>query len=264
MTLLETDLIQTRREDAVLVVTLNNPKRLNALSIGMRDSLTEVLAKAMDAKTVRAILLTGAGKSFCSGGDVSSMGAPRTVLESRARMAGYHHLVRLLAAGPKPVIAAVEGHAFGLGMSMALACDHVVAASNARFCAAFARLGLLPDVGMFWTLPRRVGMTKAKELIALATEIDGQDAQTLGVANQVVEPGTTLEAGLEVAHRYAKTAPLAFALTKAAFANGSVDSLDAALRAEIDYVPLCIRTSDHLNAVKAFMEKRAVTFSGED
>ncbi len=264
MTAFPTELIGVQQQGGVVVLTLNNPRRLNALSTEMRDALNDLLAAAVEDPDVRAIVLTGAGGSFCAGGDVSAMGESRTVLESRARMAAYHGIVRMLAAGPKPVIAAVEGHAFGLGLSMAIACDHVVAARDARFGTAFARIGLVPDVGMYWSLPRRVGTTKAKELIALATEVDGLTAERIGLVNQAVEPGTALATALEVATRYAQTAPLAFALTKAAFADGSVDSLDAALRAEINTVPLVARSRDHQEAVRAFKEKRPIVFSGRD
>ncbi len=258
------DCIQLQRDQSILLITLNNPSRLNAFSVSMRDRLTQALTEAVNDSAIRAIVLTGAGKSFCSGGDVSGMGEPRTMLQSRARMAEYHKIVRLIAEGPKPVIAAVEGHAFGLGMSLAAACDYVVAASNARFCAAFARLGLFPDVGMLWSLPRRVGSAKAKELITLAEEIDGKTAEKLGLVNKAVVPHMALSVAMEVARRYAAAAPLAFALTKASFADGTTDSLDQALRAEVDFVPVLTKTRDHAEAVSAFKEKRSAVFSGQD
>jgi enoyl-CoA hydratase/carnithine racemase len=148
-------------------------------------------------------------------------------------------------------------------MSLALACDYVVAASNAKFCSAFAKVALIPDVGLLWTLPQRVGMAKAKELITLAVEFDGDEAGRLGVANRVAEPGAALTAALEVAHRYAEMAPVAFALAKAAFADGSVNSLEGAMRAEIDSQSTLRKTGDHRAAAQAFLEKRKAKFTGD-
>jgi len=256
-------IVETSRDGTLAIVTMNNPTRRNALSPDMRDQLITAFDEALAEKSVRAIVLCGKGGSFCAGGDISAMSTESSLLEARARMGRYHTLLRMLTTGPKPVIAAVEGHAFGAGMSLVLACDHVVAASSAKFCTAFARVGLLPDVGMFWTLPQRVGMAKAKELITLADELDGTQAGSLGIANQVVDSGAALEVALQVACRYAKVAPVAFAFSKAAFADGSVDTLEGAIRAEMDNQPMMRQTRDHLNAARAFMEKRPVVFFGE-
>ncbi len=263
MTQASTPLVAMQREANIAIVTLDNPKRRNALSPAMRDELLAVLDGALQDRAVRAIVLTGAGNAFCAGGDISTMSPDSTLLENRHRMARYHELLRMLAAGSKPVVAAVEGVAFGAGMSLALACDHIVAAANSRFCTAFARVGLIPDVGMYWTLPQRVGMAKAKELIALTPEFDGQEAVRLGVANEVVPSGSALVDAMNVARRYAQVAPAAFAFAKAAFADGSVNTLEGAARAETDSQPTLRKSADHLRAVQAFMEKRIVSFEGD-
>jgi len=259
------ELIGISIEGPIAIVTLQNPARRNAFSPAMRDQMIPALRQALEDTAVRSIVLTGAANTFCAGGDISTWGTSGdgTLLEYRGRMARYHELLRLMVAGPKPLVAAVEGHAYGAGMSLALACDYVVAASNAKFCSAFARVALIPDVGLLWTLPQRVGMAKAKELITLAVEFDGVEAGRLGAVNQVVEPGAALTAALAIAHRYAEMAPVAFALAKAAFADGSVNTLEGAMHAELNSQSTLRKTSDHRAAAQAFLEKRKVSFIGD-
>lgn len=246
--------VKLRREGNVAILTMNAPERRNAYSLEMKQSLLAHVSALSEDKNCRAIVLTGEGGHFSAGGDISQM-RRREVVEMRMSLGTSHALVRLLSAGPKPFVAAVEGYAYGAGLSLACAADYVVAATDAKFCAAFIRVGLVPDVGLRWTLSQRVGTAKAKELIMLASELNADEAARLGVANQVVESGKALGIAIDVAERLAKRSPTALALVKATFARGC-ESLESALQMELDYQPLLKNTDEHLEAIKAFLEKR--------
>ncbi|MEX3958921.1 enoyl-CoA hydratase/isomerase family protein [Trinickia sp. EG282A] len=255
-------LIEVTREGHVAIVTLNNPRRRNAMSRQMRQMLRDTMHRLMvDDAESRAIVLAGAGEHFCAGADISEM-TQRTILQSREILAESCVVVREMLAGPKPVVAAVEGVAFGAGLSLAVATDYVVAASNARFCAAFLRVGLIPDTGILWTLPKRIGMARAKEMLSLATEIDGNKAGSIHLANQVVEPGAARAKAIDVARGLADLPPLGVALLKEALTNAAT-TMDGALRAEIDYQPILRRSKDHQAACKAFFEHTVPVFTGE-
>ena len=255
-------LIQVTRDGPVAIVTLNNPGRRNAMGRQMRQLLRDTVHRLMvEDPESRAIVLTGAGEHFCAGADISEM-TKRTILQSREILAESCVVVRDMLAGPKPVVAAVEGVAFGAGLSLAVAADYVVAASNARFCAAFLRVGLIPDTGILWTLPRKIGMSRAREMLSLASEIDGIKAGAIGLANEIVEPGATLVAAIEVARGLAEHPPLAIALLKAALTDGAT-TMDAALRTEIDYQPVLRQSKDHQAACRAFVDRSKPVFTGQ-
>jgi len=260
-----TELVTVERGDAeagadVAIVTLNMPAKRNALSLDLREALFRALETLTADATCRAIVLTGAGGTFCAGGDLSSMpeGDP---LGARTRMRGLHRTVRLIVAGPKPVIAAVEGYAYGAGMSLAAACDHVVAADNAKFCASFGKVGLVPDAGLLWSLPQRVGLGRAKELMILGEAIDGREAARIGLADRLAAPGAALSEALRRARLFAAAAPAATALTKSALARAPA-ALDAMLEIEIDAQSLLFGTEDHAEGKAAFFGKRSPVFKG--
>lgn len=256
--------IELRMEGPIAIVTINNPDKRNAFSRDMRmDMIDKFEALYLDTGC-RAIVLTGAGKHFSAGADISGVGKdvePWTLVQTRENMTEVHRLVRTIVRGPKPVIAAVEGLAFGGAFALALACDQLVAARGARFGSAFCRLGLIGDMGLMWSLKQRVGLANAKRIILLGREISGEDAKASGVADVLVEPGEALAAAIAVATEFAEVAPLSVAYTKAAFANG-IETLDDAFRAELDYVPILNRTEDFKAAVEAFHSKTAPVFTG--
>ncbi|REG58491.1 short chain enoyl-CoA hydratase /enoyl-CoA hydratase [Paraburkholderia sp. BL6669N2] len=255
-------LIEVTREGTVAVVTLNNPGRRNAMGRQMRQLLRDTMHRLISADPEsRAIVLTGAGEHFCAGADISEM-TKRTILQSRENLAESCVVVRDMLAGAKPVVAAVEGVAFGAGLSLAVATDYVVAASNARFCAAFMRVGLIPDTGILWTLPEKIGMARAREMLTLAMEIDGIKAGEFGLANQVVEPGAALAAAIELARNLGEQPPLGVALLKAALTEGA-STMELALRAEIDYQPVLRLSKDHQAACQAFFDKTTPVFTGQ-
>ena len=257
----EEDVVLLDRRDDIAILTLNYPRRRNAFSLKMRQRLHERLYDlAYFDNACRAIVLTGAEGAFCAGGDISEM-AERTVLEFRERNLLPLNIFKLLAGGPKPVVAAVEGVAMGAGIALAAACDYVVNAASARYACSFVKVGLLPDCGLYWSLAQRVGGGKARDLMMTAREIGGEEAYRIGLANQLVPAGEALEVAIQVARQFAAIPPLAMAHLKAALSGGS-DTLDQAIETEVNLQPIVRRSQDHREAVAAFMEKRTPVFVG--
>jgi 2-(1,2-epoxy-1,2-dihydrophenyl)acetyl-CoA isomerase len=246
------------RDGALAVLALNNPAKLNAFSQAMRDALTAELAALNSEPEVRAIILKGAGENFSAGADMGGW-SETTVQQCRTRLKrGGAALMREMVAGPKPIIAAVEGYAYGAGLALACACDYLVASASARFCCAFTRVGFIPDLALMYTLPRRVGAAKAMQLIALAEDVKAERAGALGLADEIVPQGSAFARAREVALQYCETPPLAYELMKSAFARG----LETAIQAEIDLQPMAWLSQDHQEGKRAFAEKRKPKFTG--
>lgn len=247
--------------DGILELTLSHPRRRNALAGPLREALIRHLEDGLANPACRAIILTGAGAHFCAGGDITAMGQ-QTPLESRARMQRVsHHMVRLLVEGEKPVIAAVEGHAAGAGLSIAAACDIVVAARDATFTCSFNRIGLVPDLGAAWTLPRRIGAGQTRLLMFRGKPIPAERAADIGLVEQLVEPGTALEEARAIARDIAAVAPLSNGMAKQLLAR-SQGSLSESLKAEADAQALLRETEDHREGRDAFLSKRKPHFVG--
>lgn len=255
------DLVLVERRAACALVTLNNPKSRNAMSRDLLLRLADVLEALRCDNDVRALVITGAEGHFCSGGDVSGMSAERPLPVGRERMVIAHRVVKLVTGMGKPVVAAVEGYAAGAGFSLAMACDLVVASSAAKFVSSFAKVSLLPDLGLMWSLPQRVGLAQAKRLLLTARPVAAEEALRLGVADELTEPGSTTARALEIAAEMSVHAPIAAALVKAAYARG-ISSLDDALNYEMDNQAALYLTQDHREAVAAFLEKRPPVFRG--
>ncbi|MCM2459363.1 enoyl-CoA hydratase/isomerase family protein [Pseudomonas sp. CG7] len=257
------DLVQVHREGAVAIVTMNYPQRRNAFSMKMRLALLDTVQMLFhDDSESRAIVLTGAEGHFYAGGDLSEMtSVAPSLLAMRERIAIGTRLFRLIFAGTKPVVAAVEGNCMGAGLSLAAACDLAVGSSTAKLACSFVKAGLIPDTGLLWTLPQKGGAGKARELMLSGATFDGIEAGRIGLFNQVVEPGSTLDQAVARATQIAQFPPVTVALLKASLVNGS-NNISAAWRREVDLNPLTRQTEDHLEAVAAFMEKRQPTFSG--
>ncbi|MDO7836366.1 enoyl-CoA hydratase/isomerase family protein [Sphingobium sp. HBC34] len=255
------DLVLVAIDNGIATVTLNDPPKRNAFSKRMREELIEVFSELNETPECRAIVLTGADGTFCSGGDISEM-ETRTQMVARSRLVVTTDLARLMLTGPKPIIAAVEGAAMGAGLTIASACDYCVTASNARLCFAFARVGLLPDTSAFWIVPRRVGLAKAQELFSLARTFDAAEAHRINLVNEVVEPGTALARARAVAAEYAAMPPVTTAILRGVFAQGFA-SLESAIQFELVAQPLMQKTADHAEAVAAFRGKRKPSFKGD-
>jgi len=251
--------LQIERIGNIAQITMNLPKTRNALASPLYTGLAAELARLQDDTDVRAIVLTG-GRHFCVGGDLG--GLEVSPLEIRREMAHGHRIIRLLAGGPWPVIAAVEGNAYGAGFSLALACDFVVADEETSFCAAFGRVGLAPDYGLMWSLPQRVGTGMAREILMLCEPLAGARARELGLVDRLVTNGTVLEEALKLAARLALAPPGAMAATKAALARLPMP-LDPLLAWEADTQALLVNSEDFAEGVRAFREKRSPRFTGK-
>jgi 2-(1,2-epoxy-1,2-dihydrophenyl)acetyl-CoA isomerase len=253
--------VDSNTAEGICVLTLNFPERRNALPIPMRVRLLSVLKAALDDPACKVIVLTGAGGNFSAGGDVNSMGGVGAI-EGRSRVMFVNQIVRCIIQGPKPVIAAVEGICVAAGMSLAVACDIVVAARNAKFGCAFNKVGLMPDMGAGWVLPQRMGVGRARLLMLTGRMIDGDTALQLGLVEQISEAGKSLADALEIAREIGTRAPLANAFCKSMLGRAPL-SLDAYLQAEADAQGLLFGSRDFLEGQSAFLNKRAATFNAD-
>src|SRR4051794_27350565 len=250
--------------DAVATVTLNRPEALNALTVEMKVGLREALERAAGDAAVRAVVLTGAGRAFCVGQDLrehaDALAAGDTALDTVREH--YNPIIRAITEIPKPVVAAVNGMAAGAGASLAFACDFRLAADNAGFLMAFARVGLGPDSGASWTLQRLVGYGRATAMLMLAEPVSAEHALEMGLVNAVVPAADLAAAAAELAGKLAQGPTVAYAGIKRALAVAAQSDLPTALDTEAEVQAACGRTVDHLNATNAFLEKRGPVFSG--
>lgn len=245
------------RDGPVLVLTLDYPARRNALAPALRAALLGILDRAEADPAVRAIVITGGGAHFCSGGDLSGMDV-RTPLQGRERLRAAHQMIRLMVGGSKPVVAAVEGWAAGAGLSLACACDTIVAAEDAQFMAAFGKAGLMADLGLPHTLPLRVGHARARQILLYGEPIGAEEALRIGLVDRLAPKGQALAVALERARVLAAQAPAAVALTKQILSEGLHNALDQ----ERHYQSLLFLTADHEEGKAAFFAKRAPNFTG--
>lgn len=253
------ELVLIEHDDAVRVLTLNDPDRRNAVGVPLRRELRAALEDAMSDDACRAIVLTGAGTAFSSGGDLSSM--PRgDRADARDRLHLIADVVELMVTGPTPVIAAVEGAAVGAGTSLVAACDYAVAARGARFGAIFNRVGLVADTGLHWTLPRKVGPGPARRLLLRGTLVDAAEAARLDLVDELVDDGGALGVARERAAEFAAKAPLAIAATKRLLAHPG--SLTETLHAEEQAQVSLFETADFAEGNAAFFERRDPVFTG--
>jgi 2-(1,2-epoxy-1,2-dihydrophenyl)acetyl-CoA isomerase len=253
-------------KDRIATLTLNRPERLNALGGSLRDDLLDAVLKAGADDEVRVIVITGAGRGFCSGGDVKAMSEREKSGDGGNIREKYlpirDRIVLALRECPKPIIAAVNGAAAGAGMSLAMACDMRIASSAAKFSQAFVKRGLHPDWGGSWFLPRIVGTAKACELILTGDNIDAQTALDLGILNSVVAPEALMDEAYKLAKKIADGPPIAIQLAKRAIYHNEDVDLKAGLEFESFAQNITKETEDYREGVKAFVEKRAPKFSG--
>lgn len=255
--------ITLERGDGLAIVTISNPARRNAFTQDMRRDLTAKFNELQSDQSIRAIILTGAQGHFCSGGDVSAFGKATRIgmLEQREWYRETSTLLRSIADGVKPTIAAIEGDCIGAGFSMALLCDFMVVAKNARLGAAFAKLGLLPDTGIMYTLQKRVGMQKMRKMLMLGQLVGGEEGEKFGLVDDLAEPGQALEMAKQLAAGFNDVAPMVVSGIRIALRNG-INTIDDALRAELDLQGYMCASDDLKEGMKSFMEKRKPNFTG--
>lgn len=249
--------------DGVATLTLNRPQALNALDLALKAELAARLREVGARPDVRAVVLTGAGRAFCSGGDIRQMEAGRSAADTRARLLALHRdVVSPLAALEKPVIAAVNGPAVGAGLSLAMACDLVYASTQARFGAVFVSRGLVPDAGAAFRLVRLVGLARAKELAFSGRIVDADEALAIGLAQRVLPADTLLAEAQACATAWARGPTVAIGLTKRLLDLAPSSAQDAMTEHEIGAAIQAIATADHAEALRAFADRRPANFVG--
>lgn len=253
------EILLDRNGAGIATLTLNRPHRKNAVPAGLWAELHRLLQEVAESESDRVLVVTGAGKAFCSGADLSEQG--RTMHPLRA-MAPVNAAALALHAMPKPTIAKVNGDAVGAGMNLALGCDLVVAAESARFSEIFTRRGLSLDFGGSWLLPRLIGMHKAKELAFFGEILSAREAERIGLVNRVV-PDDELDAFVaDWAERLASGPPLALETTKRMLSNAFHVGLSEALDAEATAQSVNLASADVVEGFAAFLQKRKPVFQG--
>src|ERR1041384_3513312 len=257
--------IQVSEGDGITTITLCRPERLNTFIGHMRRDLAEALEHAGSDRNTRVVILTGAGRAFCAGGDIGFMAdlMQRRDAEEFARILGAgRRVITAIRQMAKPVIASINGPASGAGCNLALACDLRVAANTATFSQSFAKVGLHPDWGGTYFLPRLVTPNKACEMFFLGESIDAAEAARLGIVNQVVAPEELETVTLQLAERLRAAPPIALAAAKHAVYMSQAAELEEMLRYETEAQLRCFESDDGHEGVHAFLEKREPRFTG--
>ncbi|MEA2577236.1 MAG: 2-(1,2-epoxy,2-dihydrophenyl)acetyl-CoA isomerase [Chloroflexota bacterium] len=258
-----TDGLRVDVDGPVATITLDRPEALNALTVPVKVALRQALERLAVDRAVRAVILTGAGRAFCAGQDLAEREEPDAApldVELRER---YNPIILALRAMGQPVIAAVNGVAAGAGASIAFACDLRIAAEDARFVLAFGRIGLVPDSGATWFLPRLIGQARAAELALVGDPISADEALRIGLVSRVVPNDELLTEARALADRIAAGAPMAVALTKGALERAASIDLETALEGEAKLQGIAGASADHAEGLAAFREKRAPRFTGQ-
>ncbi len=249
------------RDGAVARVTLNRPERLNALTDAMRDRISTLFDELGQDDTVRVIVLDAAGRGFCASGDANNMGR-FTAVTGRARLKSAHRMITAIANVEKPVIAAVRGPVAGIGWSMALACDMIVASETAVFSQVFRHVGLVPDGGAIYFLSQVLGVLRAKELVYTGRRMLAPEAMQLGLVTRLVADERLDDEARALAEEIAQGPGFAFGVAKKMFKSMNTPSLEACLDAEAWAQGVALMTEDHAEGAAAFKEKRKPVFRG--
>jgi 2-(1,2-epoxy-1,2-dihydrophenyl)acetyl-CoA isomerase len=259
--LMDKNALLLEHDQGIAKITLNLPEVRNALSVEVRLALGEMFKKLGEEEAVKAIVLTGSGKAFCAGGDIRTMEG-ETAVSGRLRLKRGHALIKTMLGLEKPIIGAVNGIAAGAGVSIAMACDLVVASEEARFVLSFSKIGLVPDLGLFYSLPLRIGVARAKELMFFGEVIEAREAERLGMVNRVVAADKLEEAVKTMALRLVNGPGQSYAMIKSALNHWPTD-LDSLLEMEATMQAVAFSSRDFEEGRKAFMEKRKPNFQGK-
>ena len=249
----------------VACLTLNRPDSLNSFTAAMHGEVAEVLKAAAEDRAIRAVVITGAGRGFCAGQDLNDRNvAPGERVDLGESVDQFYNpLIRRITGMEKPVICAVNGVAAGAGANLALACDLVFAAESAKFVESFAMLGLIPDSGGSWHLPRMIGMARAKGMAMLMPKVTAQQAKEWGLIWEVVEDAKLMDTVMALAEHLATQPTRGFAYTKQAFSASMTNTLDEQLELEKTLMSTAGFTDDYAEGVKAFLENRQPGYKGQ-
>lgn len=249
------------RKGPIAIVRLNEPKTMNALSSTIKDGLAKDIPGLASDPEVRAIIITGTGNAFCAGGDIRNMGVRRAP-EIRKRMQGTYTWVTQILKAEKPVITAINGAAAGAGVSVALLGDIILASKSAYFMTAFSRLGACPDLGLLATLPRAIGMARAKDMLLTSRKVTAEEAWQMGLVSRVIEPDQLMAQALEAAEQLAAAPTATIGLIKRLLLKAYDPSIDEFLEQEAFAQSIAQSTEDFQAGVAAFREKRKPEFKG--
>jgi 2-(1,2-epoxy-1,2-dihydrophenyl)acetyl-CoA isomerase len=259
--------IEIKRVGATAVLTMNRPEQRNALDHPMREAFAAAVVEVRDDSAVRAVVLTGAGGHFCAGGDVKVLaeqqGNKRNVFEGRERIRKIHRWFDELVDLEKPLIAAVDGVAFGAGLSLVLCADFVLASPRAKFCCVFARLGYVPDMGSMYLLPRAIGLSRAKELVFTGRVVDAQEAREIGLIQRVCEP-YLLQSALGFAERFHAAPTEALGIAKSVMNHAFESHRHSVYAQEAMAQALCRESDFHNEAVRRFLAKEPSLYQWTD
>ena len=257
------------KEDGIAIITLNRPEKLNAYNYQMREELTKAVEDVVNDEDLRVLLLTGAGRGFCSGADTGAQAERAATRAAGQRIANSRHsqvapfpVSVFLHKMEKPTICAVNGVAVGIGLSIALACDIRIASENARFGMLWVRRGLIPDGGGTYYLPRLVGTSKALELMYTGDIIDAREAERIGLVSRVVSQEELMPEAKKLASKIAKGPSVALELSKRAVYKALNNTIESQLDYEHWGQSVCYTTEDHKEAIQSFNEKREPVFKG--
>ncbi|MEP7378444.1 MAG: enoyl-CoA hydratase-related protein [Chloroflexota bacterium] len=257
------DTVLSSASDGVLTLILNRPDALNAFTVEMKEALLAAFKDAARDKEVRVVILTGAGRAFSAGQDLKERAGPDVNDLGTELRLRYNPIILAMRRLEKPIIGAINGVAAGAGISIAIACDILIASDKASFMEAFGRVGLVPDTGSSWFLPRLIGPHRAAEMMFMADSVDAATAAQIGLVNRVVPADELMDEVNALAARLAQSAPIALALTKRALNRALTSSLEDALEFEAQLQSVAGRSADHKEGVAAFVEKRPARFRGE-
>jgi 2-(1,2-epoxy-1,2-dihydrophenyl)acetyl-CoA isomerase len=254
--------------DGVLTLTLNRPQRLNAMNNALIEAMNRELARARDDAGIRAVLLTGTGRGFCAGADLSGGGTVDSAAKKPPDLGAnmdriFNPMIRAMRELPKPIVGAINGVAAGGGANFALACDIILAARSARFDQAFVRISLIPDLGGTWFLPHLVGDARARALAMLGSSLTAEEAERMGMVWQVVDDAALMDEAGKLARRLASGPTLSYAAIKRAINAASTNTLDQQLDLERDSQRALGKSADCKEGVAAFLAKRPAQFRGQ-
>ncbi len=251
------------KKDRVALIRMNRPDIMNSLEVSLAEELVRAVRTSAEDDEVGAVVLTGTGNVFSSGGDLSKLMEGFELVEGRQWLQDGYARIMELANIKKPVIAAVNGYAVGAGFSLALLCDLIFAADTAKFGMAFIKVGAIPDCGALYFLPRLVGLQRAKELVFTGKNIPAEEAYRLGIVNRVLSAEKLMDEAQEAAAQLSRGPAIALAQAKEILNKSETLDLNTVMELEIYAQSVCFQTADHREGVMAFLEKRKPEFKGE-